>query len=112
MFSTTSNQRTLREVIGHLPSLKKMGEISENDIYHNFRKYNPKMEAWISDIKEGQSAFDNTDINRIPHTVKNGVVVYNAQRMATSTLANIGIRLPHAYIRGMISWQVKILFIL
>lgn len=47
-----------------------MGEISENDIYHNFRKYNPKMEAWISDIKEGQSAFDNTDINRIPHTVK------------------------------------------
>lgn len=38
------------------------------------------MEAWISEIKEGQSAFDNTDINRIPHTVKNGVVVYNAQK--------------------------------
>lgn len=28
------------------------------------------MEAWIPEIKEGQSAFDNTDINRIPHTVK------------------------------------------
>lgn len=38
------------------------------------------MEAWISEIKEGQSAFDNTDINRIPHTVKNGVVVYNARK--------------------------------
>lgn len=80
VFPDKQPERTLREVIGHLPSLKKMGEISENDIYHNFRKYNPKMEAWISDIKEGQSAFDNTDINRIPHTVKNGVVVYNAQK--------------------------------
>lgn len=38
------------------------------------------MEAWISEIKEGQSAFDNDDISRIPHTVKNGVVVYNAQK--------------------------------
>ena len=80
VFPDKQPERTLRQVIGHLPSLKKMGEISENDIYHNFRKYNPKMEAWISDIKEGQSAFDNTDINRIPHTVKNGVVVYNAQK--------------------------------
>ena len=33
------------------------------------------MEAWIADIKEGQSAFDNTDISKIPHTIKNGVVV-------------------------------------
>lgn len=40
----------------------------------------PHMEAWISEIKEGQSAFDNDDISRIPHTVKNGVVVYNAQK--------------------------------
>lgn len=80
VFPDRQPERTLRQVIGHLPPLKKMGEISENDIYHSFRKYNPKMEAWISEIKEGQSAFDNTDINRIPHTVKNGVVVYNAQK--------------------------------
>lgn len=73
-------ERTLRQVIGHLPSLKKMGEISADDIYHNFRKYSPHMEAWIADIKEGQSAFDNTDISKIPHTIKNGVVVYNAQK--------------------------------
>lgn len=73
-------ERTLRQVIGHLPSLKKMGEISANDIYHNFRKYSPHMEAWIADIKEGQSAFDNTDISKIPHTIKNGVVVYNAKK--------------------------------
>ena len=80
IFPNKQPERTLKQVIGHLPSLKKMGEISEKDIYHNFRKYDPKMEAWISEIKEGQSAFDNTDIERIPHTIKNGVVVYNAQK--------------------------------
>lgn len=80
IFPDKTPEKTLRETIGHLPSLTVMGEISEDDIYHNFRKYAPHMEAWISEIKEGQSAFDNDDINRIPHTVKNGVVVYNAQK--------------------------------
>lgn len=80
VFPDKQPEKTLRETIGFLPSLKTMGEISKDDIYHNFRKYDPKMEAWISEIKEGQSAFDNTDITRIPHTVKNGVIVYNAQK--------------------------------
>jgi DNA (cytosine-5)-methyltransferase 1 len=70
----------LRQVIGHLPALKKMGEIAKDDIYHNFRKYSPHMESWIADIKEGQSAFDNTDITKIPHSVKNGIIVYNARK--------------------------------
>lgn len=78
VFPENEPEKTLRQTIGHLPSLKCMGEISEKDIYHNFKKYNPVMEDWISEIKEGQSAFDNTDINRIPHTIKDGVVVYNA----------------------------------
>lgn len=72
-------ERTLRQVIGHLPPLTRMGEISA-DIYHNFREYSPHMESWIADIKEGQSAFDNTDISKIPHTVRDGVVVYNAKK--------------------------------
>lgn len=80
IFPDKQPERTLRQVIGHLPSLKKMGEISENDIYHNFRKYSPHMESWIADIKEGQSAFDNTDITKIPHCIKNGVIVYNAHK--------------------------------
>lgn len=80
VFPDRQPERTLRQVIGSLPSLKAMGEISETDIYHNFRRYSPHMEAWIADIKEGQSAFDNADINKIPHSVKNGVVVYNAQK--------------------------------
>lgn len=80
VFPTQAAEKTLRETIGHLPSLTVMGEISSDDIYHNFRKYAPHMESWISEIKEGQSAFDNEDITRIPHTVKNGVVVYNAKK--------------------------------
>lgn len=80
IFPSKSVEKTLRDTIGHLPSLTTMGEISETDIYHNFRKYAPHMEAWISEIKEGQSAFENEDISRIPHTIKDGVVVYNAQK--------------------------------
>lgn len=80
LFPDKQPERTLRQVIGHLPPLKHMGEICENDIYHNFRRYSPHMEAWIADIKEGQSAFDNTDINKIPHYVKNGIIIYNAQK--------------------------------
>lgn len=80
LFPDQQPEQTLRQTIGHLPSLKRMGEICPNDIYHNFRKYAPHMECWISDIKEGQSAFDNEDYTKIPHNIKNGVVVYNAQK--------------------------------
>ncbi len=80
IFPDLKSEKTLRQVIGHLPSLKKMGEISKNDIYHNFRRYTPHMESWIADIKEGQSAFDNTDAMKIPHTVKDGIIVYNAHK--------------------------------
>ena len=80
IFPDLQPEKTLRQVIGHLPSLKKMGEISKDDIYHNFRRYMPHMESWISDIKEGQSAFDNNNTNKIPHTIKDGVIVYNAHK--------------------------------
>jgi DNA (cytosine-5)-methyltransferase 1 len=80
IFPDLKLEKTLRQVIGHLPSLKKMGEVSPTDIYHNFRRYTPHMENWIADIKEGQSAFDNTDISKIPHSIKDGEIVYNAQK--------------------------------
>ena len=80
IFPDRQQEKTLRQVIGHLPSLKVMGESAEKDIYHNFRSYAPKMEGWISDIKEGQSAFDNTDPKKIPHTVKDGVVRFNVRK--------------------------------
>lgn len=80
IFPDQQPERTLRQVIGHLPALKKMGEVSKDDIYHNFRRYSPHMESWIADIKEGQSAFDNEDHTKIPHSVKDGVIIYNARK--------------------------------
>ncbi|MDR2972375.1 MAG: DNA cytosine methyltransferase [Bacteroidales bacterium] len=80
LFPNLQPEKTLRQIIGHLPPLNKMGEISKEDIFHNFRNYSPHMESWIADIKEGQSAFDNKDITKIPHSVKDGMVVYNAKK--------------------------------
>ena len=80
LFPDRYPERTLRQVIGHLPALKKMGEILPTDIYHNFRKYNPSMESWVADIKEGQSAFDNKDDAKKPHTIKDGKIVVNVQK--------------------------------
>lgn len=80
IFPDRQPEKTLRQVIGFLPSLKVMGESDPNDIYHNFRSYSPEMVSWISDLKEGQSAFDNTDPKKIPHTIRNGVIVFNARK--------------------------------
>lgn len=80
IFPDRQPEKTLRQVIGHLPALKVMGESAKDDIYHNFRSYSPGMESWIADINEGQSAFDNTDPKKIPHTVKDGVVIFNARK--------------------------------
>lgn len=73
-------EKTLRQVIGKLKPLTAFGEIDENDIYHSFREYPEHMRAWISDIQEGQSAFDNEDDSRKPHQVKNGKIVINQRK--------------------------------
>lgn len=46
----------------------------------NFRPCYPHMEAWIAGIKEKQSVFNNTDPAKIPHTVRDGVLIYNAHK--------------------------------
>ena len=71
---------TLRDIIGNLPALKKMGEINKKDIYHNFRPYAEHMLSWIENIKEGQSAFDNEDQKQRPHQIKNGKIVCNENK--------------------------------
>ena len=80
LMPTMKKGGTLRDVIGDLPSLKNMGEIDPKDIYHNFRSYGVHMLPWIVKIKEGQSAFDNTDPKRRPHQIKNGKLVYNENK--------------------------------
>lgn len=71
---------TLRELISDLPSIANMGDIDSNDIYHAFRPYNEKMLGWIKDTKEGQSAFDNEDELKRPHTVVDGKIVPNQNK--------------------------------
>lgn len=73
-------ERTLREVIGDMKPLKEFGEIDPTDIYHAFRIYPEHMRAWIADLKEGQSAFENPDDNKKPHQIINGEIVINKQK--------------------------------
>lgn len=76
LYPVYRKEKTLREIIGNLPSLKVMGEICPADIFHYFRKYAPEMRHWIELLKEGQSAFDNTDKARLPHYYRNGEIIY------------------------------------
>lgn len=80
IFPRRKKVRTLREVIGSFPKLTKLGEISDQDIYHGFRAYPENMREWITHLKEGESAFDQTDPNRIPHQIKDGIRVENARK--------------------------------
>lgn len=73
-------QKTVRSTIGELPSLSKMGEISKDDIYHSFRKYPEEMVKWIENLKEGESAFDNKEIQRKPHRIKDGKITINQNK--------------------------------
>lgn len=80
LFPDLVEEKTLRQVIGKLKPLNEFGEIDENDIYHSFRVYPEHMRAWIAEIKEGQSAFDNVDDCKKPHQVKDGKIVINQQK--------------------------------
>lgn len=80
LFPDVSKERTLRNLIGHLKPLTEWGEIDPQDIYHAFRIYPEHMRSWISEIREGQSAFDNVDPDKIPHTLVDGVRVINQQK--------------------------------
>lgn len=79
IFPKKQKAKTLRQLIGDLPSLNEMGEISE-DIFHSFRTYDLRMFPWIENLKEGQSAFENTETERIPHRVIDGKVVFNKSK--------------------------------
>lgn len=76
-----NNLISLKESIYHLPRLSKMGEIDNNDIFHFFRSYREDMRKWIELVPEGKSAYDNIDLSRVPHTIKNGKIIYNKNKM-------------------------------
>lgn len=80
LFPDYQEEKTLREVIGNLPALREFGEISKSDIYHAFRVYPEYMRSWIADLKEGESAFDQSDLSKVPHKVVNGEIVVNIRK--------------------------------
>jgi DNA (cytosine-5)-methyltransferase 1 len=69
LFPDREEMHTLRTVIGDLPSLSKMGEISNDDIFHFFRAYPSYMRQWIHNLGEGESAFDNINENDRPYKI-------------------------------------------
>ena len=80
LFPDKEEPKTLMEIIGDLPSLKEMDEIDPVDIYHHFKPYREDMRSWISDISEGQSAFDNEDPNKRPHKIVDGEIVFHVNK--------------------------------
>lgn len=80
LFPKRKKEKTLKQVIGKLKSLKDFGEISNEDIYHFFRTYPEHMRSWIHDLKEGESAFDQEDDNKKPHTIVNGKIKINVNK--------------------------------
>lgn len=68
---------TLRDAIYSLPRLKNPADFSVDDILHFFRPYDTRMRLWIENLKEGQSAFEQKDSSRIPHSIVDGILVRN-----------------------------------
>jgi len=76
LFPKLVKEKTLGQIIKELPALTEMGQIDERDVYHSFRSYSPDMRNWIKDLKQGESAFDNTCINKQPHYYKDGKKIF------------------------------------
>ena len=79
IFPKKQKAKTLRQLIGDLPQLEEMGEISE-DIFHAYREFDKRMLPWIENLEEGQSAFEQTDELRIPHRIIDGKLVPNKSK--------------------------------
>ncbi|ADZ49131.1 adenine/cytosine DNA methyltransferase [Helicobacter pylori] len=78
-FPDFKQEKTLKEVIGSLKPLT-WGEYDSADFYHSFRTYPTHMQEWIKDLKEGQSAFENTELNKKPHRVVGNKIVLNVSK--------------------------------
>ena len=76
LFPNFSKSKTLKQIIGKYPSLKNMDDFDPANPLHHFKKYGLEMRPWIHDLKEGESAMDNTDPSKIPHRIKNGKEVF------------------------------------
>jgi len=72
-------EKTLHEVIHNFTPLE-WGEIDKSDFYHAFRIYDSRMRSWIAGLKEGESAFDNSEPTNRPHRIIDGKIVQNIRK--------------------------------
>lgn len=79
LYPTYVEEKTLRQVIGNMPKLE-WGEICPTDFYHAFRTYPEEMRCWITDLKEGECAFDNADELKRPHKIVDDKIVPNIRK--------------------------------
>lgn len=79
LFPDYRKEKTLRQVIGNMQELE-WGNFDEHDFYHQFRTYPEYMRRWIHNLKPGESAFENKNINEIPHKVIDGEIVVNKNK--------------------------------
>lgn len=79
LFPEYRDEKVLSDVIYHFPYLE-WGEINNDDFYHAFRTYSPKMRNWITELKEGESAFDNTSPEKRPHKIVDGKIIENIRK--------------------------------
>lgn len=79
LFPAYKKENNLRDVIYNFPRLN-WGQISPNDFYHAFRTYGEHMRCWIKDLKESESAFDNSDPKKRPHRVIDGKFIENKRK--------------------------------
>lgn len=79
LFPDYCKEKKLKQVIGKFPVLD-WGQFDPNDFYHQFRTYPEHMRNWIHNVKQGMSAFDNNNIEEIPHKIVNGKMVINQNK--------------------------------
>lgn len=65
LFPTRQGEITLRQAIGDLPALN-FGQKDNNDFLHFARPFPEYQLEWVSDLREGQSAFDKP-VDRQPY---------------------------------------------
>lgn len=70
LFPLPEKQISLKTVIGDLKQLNEPNDFDKNDILHSFRPYDLYMREWIHGLKEGESAFNNSD-DKKPYKIVN-----------------------------------------
>jgi len=70
LFPLKRKRITVRDAIGDLQSLQ-YGQRDENDLYHSFRVYPSYMQEWIHELKEGETAFNNSS-DKVPYKIVDG----------------------------------------